>query len=209
LPQTGYIAVVRQLLLATRNAHKTRELAAMLGPEFSVTDLTARADMPQVEESGSTFEENAALKAVTISRLVPELVVADDSGLEVDALNGAPGVYSARYAGEHATDAENVTRLLAEIDAVGAPGEPAAQFRCVLALARGGRMLRAFDGVVRGVIARSPAGTHGFGYDPIFKPQGANRTFAELGEEAKNAISHRARAVAQLRRFLLESEAAA
>ena len=174
----------------------------MLGEEFTLHDLSGRTDLPEVEESGSTFEENATLKAVTISRFVPDLVVADDSGLEVEALGGAPGVYSARYAGDRATDADNVTKLLAELATLGIDHEAAAQFRCVLAVARGGKALRLFDGAVRGVIARRPAGKHGFGYDPVFKPEASDRTFAELGEHAKNAISHRAQAVAQLRAYL-------
>ena len=193
---------VRHLLLATRNAHKTREFAEMLGGQFSVVDLTDRRDLPEVEETGSTFAENAALKAVTISRCVPDIVVADDSGLQVDVLGGAPGVYSARYAGEAASDADNVSKLLGELAVAGIAGEPAAQFSCVLAVAKDGNMLRTFEGIVRGVITRTRAGAAGFGYDPIFKPEGSKRTFAELNAAAKNAISHRARAVAQLRDYL-------
>ena len=193
---------VRHLLLATRNAHKTREFAQMFGGQFSVGDLTSRRDLPEVEETGSTFAENAALKAVTISRCVPELVVADDSGLQVDALGGAPGVYSARYAGVAAADADNVAKLLANLAAAGVTGEPTAQFSCVLAVAKDGEILRTFEGMVRGVITRTPIGSDGFGYDPIFKPEGSERTFAQLDAAAKNAISHRARAVEQLRDYL-------
>ena len=174
----------------------------MLGAECAVQDLAGRTDLPEVEESGRTFEENAILKAVTISRLLPGLVVADDSGLEVEALGGAPGVFSARYAGENATDSENVTKLLADLAAANVRGEAAGQFRCVLAVAEAGTVLRIFDGIAPGVIARHAAGTSGFGYDPIFKPAGSDRTFAQMDAEAKNAISHRARAVAQLRAFL-------
>ncbi len=193
---------MRLLLLATRNAHKTREFAALLGPEFEVSDLTGSGDLPEVKETGSTFEENARLKAITISRLVPGLVVADDSGLEVDSLGGAPGVYSARYAGERPTDSANVDKLLSELASLQDPNHRTAQFRCVLAVAREGQLLRLFQGVVRGVITSQPAGTTGFGYDPVFLPEGSHRTFAELGAEAKNAISHRASAVSQLRGFL-------
>ena len=193
---------MRQLVLATRNRHKTHEFAAMLGGEFTIRDVSERTDLPEVEESGRTFEENAALKAITISRYVPDLVVADDSGLEVEALGGAPGVYSARYAGNGATDADNVAKLLAELTAHGIDDEATAQFRCVVAVARDGGVLRSFNGIVRGVIARRAAGSHGFGYDPIFKPENSHHTFAELGADAKNAISHRARAVAQLRLWL-------
>jgi XTP/dITP diphosphohydrolase len=192
---------VRHLLLATRNRHKTQEFAAMLGAGFAVTDLTGRSDLSEVEETGRTFAENAALKAVAISQLVPDLVVADDSGLEVHALGGAPGVYSARYAGERASDSDNVAKLLTELAKVD-EAEPAAQFRCILAVAQSGQMLRTFDGIVRGVITRTPAGARGFGYDPVFKPDGSSYTFAEMDEAAKNAISHRARAVEQLHAFL-------
>ena len=196
---------MRHLLLATRNAHKTREFAAILGPEFTVSDLTLRADLPAVKETGSTLEENATLKAVAISRLVPGLVVADDSGLEVDALGGKPGVYSARYAGEHASDSDNIAKLLRELAASGTDGGAAAQFRSVLVLAQLGNVMGVFHGVVRGTITQKAAGTRGFGYDPIFKPDGSARTFAEIGDEVKNAISHRARAIAQLPSFLTES----
>lgn len=179
----------------------------MLGANFIVRDLAGRTDLPEVEESGSTFEENAILKAVTISRLVPGLVVADDSGLEVEALGGAPGVYSARYAGERASDTDNVAKLLADLAAASVHGEPAAQFRCVLAVARAGTLLQTFSGAVRGVIARTAAGTQGFGYDPVFKAEGSDRTFGEMDLETKNTISHRARAVEQLRAFLRSHQA--
>lgn len=197
---------MHHLLIATRNAHKTRELARILGADFNVTDVSGRSDLPEVEETGTTFEENAALKAVAISRLVSGLVIADDSGLEVDALGGAPGVYSARYAGVNASDAANVAKLLDELSRRGTEGEPGAQFRCVIAAARGGRVLKTFEGIVRGSIARAAAGANGFGYDPVFKPAGSERTFAEIGEDAKNEISHRARAVEQLQ-LLLRSRA--
>ena len=196
---------MRHLLFATRNAQKTREFASILGPEFAVTDLTGDADAPEVQETGRTFEENAALKAVTISRFTGGIVVGDDSGLEVDALAGAPGIYSARYAGEQATDADNVAKLLSELRAAGIHTETAAQFRCVLALARGGSLLRLFRGTIRGVVTLQPAGADGFGYDPVFKPEGVECTFAQVADTAKNAISHRAQAAAQLRAFLTKS----
>lgn len=193
---------MHQLLLATRNAHKTREFAQMLGATCAVSDLTGRTDLPEVEESGRTFEENATLKAVTISRLVGGLVVADDSGLEVEALDGAPGVYSARYAGAGASDSDNVAKLLADLTAGGVKAEAAARFRCVLAVARTGVLVQMFEGAVGGVIRPTATGTRGFGYDPVFKPEGSDLTFAQMGDEAKNAVSHRARAVEQLRKFL-------
>jgi XTP/dITP diphosphohydrolase len=187
------------LLLATRNSHKTREFADLLGSDLRIADLSSRSDLPAVEETGRTFGENAALKAMSISRLMGEFVIADDSGLEVDALNGAPGVFSARYAGMNATDADNLQKLLRELDG----RTPArARFRCVVALARSGELLRTFDGTVEGNIIDTPRGDRGFGYDPLFVPDGFTQTFAELPLAVKNSVSHRARAVAQLREFL-------
>lgn len=192
--------MIRQLLLATRNAHKTREFAEILGPQFAVHDLSAEMEAPMVEEIGETFSENAVLKALPISERFPDLlVVADDSGLEVAALNGAPGVYSARYAGPDATDQENVTRLLSELHKSGDAPLFAARFRCVLALARAGKVSQTFEGVVEGTIVDAPRGAGGFGYDPVFQPVGSMQTFAELSADEKNAISHRARAIRLLR----------
>src|SRR2546430_1524258 len=140
---------MRQLLVATRNSDKTREFSEILGEEFEVRDLAAEPTMPVVEETGSTFSQNAILKAVTISKRFPGLVVADDSGLEVDALQGAPGVYSARYAGPSAKDGENIARLLSELRQCQWPRPFAARFRCVLALARKGEVLGTFDEIGR------------------------------------------------------------
>jgi XTP/dITP diphosphohydrolase len=195
---------VRRLLLATRNVHKTREFADILGPEFSVRDLSAEAEAPIVEETGSTFAENAILKAVAISKWSGGLVVADDSGLEVDALNGEPGVYSARYGGPAATDKENIARLLAELRRCAAPPPITARFRCVLALAQEGNFVSAVEGVVEGTIVDTPRGERGFGYDPIFQPAGLRATFGEMAAEQKNAISHRARAIRSLRKALID-----
>ena len=195
---------MRQLLLATRNAHKTREFAQILGAEFEVRDLASAPEFAPVEETELTFAENAILKAVAISKQFPALVVADDSGLEVDALRGAPGVYSARYAGERASDAENVAKLLAELARCELEaGARVARFRCALALAREGKILGIFEGVVEGTIVHTPRGSAGFGYDPIFQPTGSTQTFAELSPAEKNRISHRARAIQSLRAALL------
>ena len=193
---------MHQLLLATRNSHKTREFAEILGDRFDVHDLANVAELPAVTETGLTFEANALLKAVEASKHSPELVVADDSGLEVDALQGAPGIYSARYAGEGATDADNVAKLLAELTACN-PGPYSARFRCSLALAQGGKILKTFDGVVEGTIVDTPRGRGGFGYDPVFQPQGFEQTFAELSATEKNRISHRAGAIRLLQTALL------
>src|SRR5207237_608857 len=151
---------MRQLLLATHNAHKTQEFAQMLGAEFEVRDLADASEFAPVEETGLTFVENAILKAVAASKQFPELVVADDSGLEVDALGGAPGIYSARYAGEGASDAENVAKLLADLARCNAEtGSRDARFRCELALARAGNVLGVFEGVVKGTIVGTPRGS--------------------------------------------------
>jgi XTP/dITP diphosphohydrolase len=187
------------LILATRNAHKTREVSEILGLDFIVRDLSEESDAPVIEETGSTFAENAILKAVGISKQFSGLVIADDSGLEVDALDGAPGVFSARYAGPHATDAENIARLLSELGAVSANELPAARFRCLLALARDGEILGTFEGAIEGLIVPSPRGDSGFGYDPVFQPNGFAKTFAELSAVEKNQMSHRARALRLLR----------
>ena len=192
------------LIIATRNSHKTREFSQVLGEEFAVRDLTGESDIPVVEETGSTFAQNAILKAVETSRQCPELVVGDDSGLEVDALKGAPGIYSARYAGENATDYENVEKLLAELAKRPTQDPYSARFRCVLALARDGTILGTFEGVVEGTIVAPPRGDAGFGYDPVFEPVGLTQTFAELPAAHKNEISHRGKAIGALRVALLQ-----
>jgi XTP/dITP diphosphohydrolase len=188
-----------QLIVATRNAHKTREIQRILGPAFTVSDLSAHPKTPEIRETGKSYEENAILKAVGSSRPLPGLIIADDSGLEVDALGGAPGIFSARYAGENATDKQNIEKLLAELAQVGA-GETrrSARFRCVIALAREGELLGTFAGVVEGAIVGVARGLHGFGYDPIFVPVGFEETFAELPEDVKDTISHRAKAIRRL-----------
>lgn len=193
---------MHQLLLATRNSHKTREFVEILGDGFDVHDLADAAELPVVAETGPTFEANAILKAVETSKHFQELVVADDSGLEVDALQGAPGIYSARYAGERATDAANVAKLLAELTRYD-PAPHSARFRCSLALARQGEVLGIFEGVIEGTIVGEPRGSAGFGYDPVFQPRGFEQTFAELSAVEKNRISHRARAIRSLRAALL------
>lgn len=185
------------LLVSTRNAHKVGEIRAILGPRFLVSDLSSLPEMPEVEETGSTFEENAALKAVAASLLFDGWVIADDSGIEVDALGGAPGVLSARYAGPGSTDAANNELLLRNLLPFGAP-ERTARFRCTIVLARNGRKLAAFSGTVEGAILPAPRGGGGFGYDPLFVPRGHADSFAELGGEIKNSMSHRGAALRSL-----------
>ncbi|HEY6070638.1 MAG TPA: XTP/dITP diphosphatase [Chthoniobacterales bacterium] len=192
------------LLLATRNAHKTREFQALLGKEFPVRDLHSHPEIQIAAETGKTFAENAALKAISVSTQWSSLVIADDSGLEVDALGGAPGIYSARYAGEKASDADNVEKLLNELRAQNR--NRSARFRCVIALAGNGKLLGNFEGVVEGEIVDLPRGTNGFGYDPVFQPSGFEQTFAEMVAKSKNKISHRAKAIAALREALRKIE---
>jgi len=187
-----------RLLVSTRNAHKVGEIRAILGDSFDVFDLSILPQMPEVEETGTTFEENATLKAVAASLLFEGWVIADDSGLEVDALKGAPGVYSARYAGVSASDADNNALLLRNLAGVRGK-ERSARFRCVIVLARAGRKLAAFSGAVEGIIVNEHKGAGGFGYDPLFVPEGFCETFGQLPAEVKNRLSHRAQAVAKLR----------
>ena len=193
--------MVIELVLATRNTHKTREFRELLGEDFEIKDLSSSPEIVMPEETGATFEQNAVLKAVTVSRVVDKFVIADDSGLEVDALSGAPGIYSARYAGKAATDAKNVEKLLRELENV---TRRSARFQCVIALGRAGKILATFDGVAKGVIVDAPRGSLGFGYDPIFQPAGCDQTFAEMEPALKNRISHRAKAAEILRDKLRE-----
>jgi XTP/dITP diphosphohydrolase len=189
---------VIELVVATRNRHKTREIQHILGPEFMVRDL-ANTEVPEIRENGTSFEENAKLKALAASRHLPALVIADDSGLEVDALGGAPGIYSARYAGANATSRDKIDKLLSELARVRATGDDrCARFRCVVALALNGDLFGIFEGIVQGRITDTARGDSGFGYDPIFVPDGFEQTFGELSEEVKNTISHRAKALRAL-----------
>jgi XTP/dITP diphosphohydrolase len=200
---SGVIFRVTSLLVATRNPHKAREFREILGAQFEVNDLSTNPEIPETIESGKTFAENAILKAVAVSKEHPGLVIADDSGLEVDALGGAPGIFSARYAGKHATDKENVAKLLSELARVDPPRQQrGARFCCVIALARDGKLLNTFDGVVEGGIVESPRGKQGFGYDPVFVPNGFAKTFAELSADRKNRISHRAKALEKVKQYL-------
>ena len=190
-----------RLILATRNAHKTAEIRAMIGDRFEVMDATAFADFPEIEETGTTFLENARLKAEGISRRIEGWVLSDDSGLEVEALDGAPGVWSSSFGGEEGNHAKNNARLLAEM---AGRTNRAARFRCTMVLARGGMEQANFTGTVEGHLVESLRGARGFGYDPLFVPAGYDRTFAELGDEIKNSLSHRSRALVQVIAFLEE-----
>ncbi len=192
---------MQTLLIATRNGHKTREIGQMLSSGWDVRDLDSLPHAPKIEENGSTFEENAALKALAISKIFTGLVLADDSGLEVDALGGAPGVHSARFSGPNADDAANRFLLMQKLRALGGFEFPA-RFRCVMVLASQGELLGSFGGIVEGKVVLEERGVSGFGYDSLFVPRGYTETFGELQSEIKNSLSHRGRALAQVLEFL-------
>ena len=185
---------MRKLLVATHNQGKVREYRELLAElPLEVTYLDAEGITLEVEETGSTFEENAVLKARTYAQVSGLWTWADDSGLQVDALDGAPGVYSARYAGEGATDADRYRKLLDALTGV-AWIRRTARFRCTVALATPSSATRTAEGACEGIIAFGPAGDNGFGYDPVFYMPDHNMTMAQLPAELKNQVSHRARA---------------
>jgi len=192
-----------RLILATRNAHKTEEIRSMIGDRFEVLDVTSFPECPQIEETGTTFLENARLKAEGISRVVEGWVLSDDSGLEVDALDGAPGVWSSSFGGDEGNHALNNARLIAEMEG---KTDRRARFRCMMVLAKEGLEQANFNGTVEGHIIDFPQGSHGFGYDPLFIPDGYEETFAELGEDVKNTLSHRSRALAEVIGYLEHSQ---
>jgi len=184
------------LCIATRNTHKTTEMAPVLSPFWEVkcsADYPEMEGLDEIAETGDTFLSNATLKAVATSQLISDYVLADDSGLECDALDGAPGVFSARYGGIPSSAEGNNAKLLQELERVGAttPQQRSARFRCVLVLAKEGQVITSFDGACEGIITLGPKGTHGFGYDPLFVPEGYARTFGQLGEKTKMGLSHR------------------
>lgn len=186
---------MKQIVLATTNPGKIAEIAeALAAVGFEVVGLDTLADQTAVEETGQTFEDNARLKAEQYSLRTPLPVLADDSGLEVDALRGAPGVQSARYGGEQLDDPGRNQLLLRELGGT-PPSRRHARFRCVLAVARSGRTISTFQGVVEGLIAPEPRGENGFGYDPVFYHEGLGCTFGEIPRSEKQKLSHRGQAV--------------
>ena len=191
----------KKLVVATNNAHKLEEIAAILGDEMellSLKDINCHADIP---ETADTLEGNARQKALYIYENYGMDCFADDTGLEVEALNGAPGVYSARYADENGHNSEaNMQKLLKELDGV---ENRKAQFRTAIIVIVNGKE-HLFEGIVKGSIIKVRKGTSGFGYDPVFVPEGYDKTFAELGDDIKNKISHRAIATQKLCKFLLK-----
>ena len=190
---------MNQLILATHNDHKAQEFRDIL-PQYYVQTLADLGHDEEIEETATDLEGNSLLKAKTILKRYGYVVISDDSGLEVNALNGAPGVYSARYAGEPRNDQRNTEKLLYKLH--GASNRKA-QFRTVITLISAGNSFQ-FEGIVSGTIAESPRGKAGFGYDPVFVPKGYQQTFAELPSDLKNKISHRANAIEKLLHFLNE-----
>ena len=188
-----------KIVFATNNQNKLSEVKKILGNKFEVMSLSEIGCHEDIPEKGQTLKENALIKAQYVYDKYHVNCFADDTGLEVDALGGAPGVYSARYAGGEGHDSQaNMKKLLGELEN---EENRKARFRTVIALIIDGKV-NTFDGIVNGEIIREKRGGEGFGYDPIFQPEGYNKTFAELGVDIKNQISHRARAVAKLAEFL-------
>lgn len=198
----GARLLIKELVLATRNPHKGVELAALLGDlGITIRTLADFPDAPDVAEDGETCRANAVKKAVEIARHTGLPTVSDDTGLMVDALGGRPGVYAARYAGEHATYEDNCCKLLQEL--AGVPVERRrARFVTVAAIATPAGRVEVVEGVLDGVIAESPVGAGGFGYDPVFVVPELGKTLAQLTPEEKNRISHRARAFAKAREII-------
>ncbi len=195
---------MNELLVATRNRGKLKELEALLaGAVDRLLSPVDIPDVPEVEEDGASFQENAVKKAHCVALSIGKPVLADDSGLVVEALGGRPGVYSARFAGEGASDDDNNSKLLREMACLPAERRTAA-FRCVVALCFPDGICRTFDGELRGVILDAPRGTGGFGYDPLFLVPEYGQTLAELPLEVKNSISHRGKALAKLKEYLVE-----
>jgi XTP/dITP diphosphohydrolase len=191
-----------KILVATRNQGKLNEIRSLLqGVSIEILSLDSFPELPDVPEDGETFEENALKKARAMARATEIAALADDSGLRVDALNGRPGVLSARYGGEGASDGEKCARILEEMKGI-PDALRTARFICVLALVAPNGVERLFKGVCEGTIIREMRGAAGFGYDPIFYHPESRCTFAEMDPEAKNRVSHRGRALNEFRNYL-------
>ncbi|GGC93156.1 non-canonical purine NTP pyrophosphatase [Thalassobacillus devorans] len=196
---------MKELIVATKNNGKVKEFREMF--KIYGIELKSLHDLPDwsgdIVEDGATFEENAAIKAEAISKAYDVPVLADDSGLEVDALQGRPGVYSARYAGEEKNDQKNLEKVLKELEETGY-SERTARFVCCIAIIQPGKEAIIKRGTCEGKIAKKPEGSHGFGYDPIFVPDGYDQTMAQLTADEKNAISHRRNAIDKVEQWLKE-----
>ena len=192
---------MKQIVFATNNAHKLRELREILGDPYDIRGLADIGCHDDIPENADTFEGNAMAKALWVAEKYGLDCIADDSGLEVDALGGGPGVYSARFAGPGHDSAANNALLLSRLEGI---ADRRARFRTALALVRAATGTHIFEGCVEGEILSAPRGEGGFGYDPLFRPLGWTKSFAEATPQEKNAISHRGRAVEKLRQFLLQ-----
>jgi len=191
------VTMKQWLVLATRNSGKTREIRALLEDfPVEIKDLNDFGKIPEIEEDGLTFDDNAFKKASFTARMLGVAALADDSGLEVEALGGAPGVRSARYAGPQATDEENNAKLLKDMQGV---SNRAAAFTCVISIAVPAGVALTYEGRCEGLITESPVGDNGFGYDPVFFYPPLKKTFAQLSTAEKNRVSHRAKALTQVR----------
>ncbi|HEY3412287.1 MAG TPA: RdgB/HAM1 family non-canonical purine NTP pyrophosphatase [Armatimonadota bacterium] len=199
------MATRNTLILATANAHKVREMESLL-VDCGWAVAAAPAEMAEIEETGSTFAENARIKALATARATKNIALADDSGLMVDGLNGEPGVHSKRWAGDDADDGDRIAKLLNALDSVPYQ-DRTARFVCAACIAGPEGVLWEGEGRVEGVIALAPSGNGGFGYDPIFHVPEAGRTMANLSEKEKNAISHRGRAMSQAAEWLRSNKA--
>ncbi len=189
---------MKSIVFATANEHKLREIKALLGNSYQIISLADLGHTEDIPETGETFHANALIKAAFVKEHYGRDCFSEDSGLEIDALNGAPGVYTARYAGPGRDADDNMDLVLKNLEGV---KDRSARFRTVIALIQGGAT-HYFEGTVEGRIAESKSGEKGFGYDPIFIPEGYDRTFATFTDKGKNAISHRGQAVAKLVAFL-------
>ncbi|PSL35180.1 XTP/dITP diphosphohydrolase [Planomicrobium soli] len=193
---------MKRVIIATQNKGKAKDFETLLSPlGYKVLTLRDIAEEMDVEETGITFEENAIIKAEAVAEALQTTVIADDSGLEIDALNGEPGVYSARYAGGEKSDYANIDKVLSKLDGV-LDEERTARFRCVLAVAAPGQKTITFSGSCEGHILHERRGENGFGYDPIFFVPTINKSMAELSPEEKAAISHRGNALRELKRAM-------
>ncbi|WP_404355710.1 XTP/dITP diphosphatase [Cytobacillus firmus] len=193
---------MQEVIIATKNAGKAREFERMFKPlGYQVKTLLDYPDFQDVEETGSTFEENAILKAEAVSKAFGRMVIADDSGLIIDALGGKPGIYSARYAGEEKNDQKNMDKVLDELESI-PDDKRQARFYCALAIAAPGKRTETVSGTCEGRILREKRGTYGFGYDPIFYSEEKGKAMAELMPEEKSEISHRANALQKLEELL-------
>jgi len=189
---------MKEIIIATKNAGKVKEFQKLFSEKaITIKSLLDFKNCPDIEENGETFVENAVIKAKAIAHYFNKVAIADDSGLAIDALDGKPGVYSARYAGEQKNDQDNMEKVLRELE--GVPfAERTARFHCALAVAFPDGRTKVVEGTCEGYISEEPKGTHGFGYDPIFYVPDKEKTMAELSGEEKNEISHRANALKKL-----------